>query len=43
MGSADSPYIRGVGRGVGHPISVLFGSVASYICHFMLTCGYTFR
>ena len=26
-----------------HPISVLSRSVASYLCHFMLTCGCTFR
>lgn len=33
MGCADSPYIRGVGRGVGHPTSVLSGSVASYLVY----------
>ena len=29
--------------GSAHPVRVLSGSVASYLCYFMLTCGCTFR
>ena len=30
-------------KGVGAPHQCPLGSVASYLCHFMLTCGCTFR
>ena len=40
MGCAGRPSKRG---GSARLISVLSGSVASYLCRFMLTCGCTFR
>ena len=45
MGCAD-PHtlsLRGSKGGRRTPSVFLLGSVASFLCHVMLTCGFTFR